>query len=210
MADQRFWTLPENERIFQLMTDRGDGTHAIRMEAYPPRVLMTDGDGQYARLRVDVGQTGFFAGREFLTFYEFSIPTGQNITIRATALNDVFLQRFLVDLWTADLRVELYSGGTSSGTYNVALPVLRSNMTSGVDLTYNSQTTLDTGGSFTGGTLVDVIQLFAVANPSKGAAVEGGGDAVLGFGAGVYHIKLTNINSITATGTFKARWEERP
>lgn len=210
MADQKFWTLPENTRIFQLMTDRGDGTHAIRMEAYPPRVLMTDGDGEYARLRVDVGQTGFFAGREFFTFHEFSIPSGQSITIRATALTDVFLQRFIVDLWTAELRVEFFAGGTSSGTYNVDLPVLRSNMTSTIDNTYNSQTTLQTGGTFTGGTLVDIIQLYAVQNPAKGNAVEGGGDNVLGFGVGVYHIKLTNINSVAANGVFKARWEERP
>lgn len=209
MADQRFWALPENERIFQLMTDRGDGTHAIRMEAYPPRVLMTDSDGEYARLRVDVDQTGFFAGREFFTFHEFSIPSGQSITIRATSLTDVYLQKFTVDLWTAELRIEFFAGGTSSGVYNTNLPVLRSNMTSTIDSTYNSQTTLNTGGSFSGGTLVDLIQLYAVSNPAKGSAVEGGGDAVLGFAAGVYHIKLTNINSVAANGVFKARWEER-
>lgn len=33
---------------------------------YPPLKLMTDADGDNARLRVDVGQTGFFDGREFL------------------------------------------------------------------------------------------------------------------------------------------------
>ena len=191
------------------MEDRLDGTHAERVEAYPPKVLMTDNDGDYARIRVDVGQTGFFAGREFLTFYEFSILTGQSITIKATALNDVFLQRFLVDLWTADLRVELYAGGTVSGTYNVSLPILRSNTTVGIDTSYTSQTTMTTGGSFTSGTLVDVMQLFAVSNPAKGSAVEGGNDAVLGFIAGNYFIKLININSVTATGVFKARWEER-
>lgn len=210
MADQRFWIFSAGSRVFQLMTDRGDGTHAMRMEAYPPKVLMTDNDGNYARVRVDVGQTGFFAGREFFTFYEFSIPTAQSVVIKINALTDTYLQKFIVDLWTADLRVELFSGGVSSGTYNVNLPVLRSNMTSTIDATYDSQTTLETGGSFTGGTLIDVMQLFAVANPAKGSAVEGGGDAVLGFGAGIYYIKLSNINSITATGVFKARWEERP
>ena len=161
-------------------------------------------------MRVDVGQTGFFAGREFFTFHEFSIPSGESITIRATALTDVHLQRFIVDLWTAELRIEFVAGGTSSGTYNVDLPVLRSNMTSTIDATYNAQTTLDTGGTFTGGTLIDVIQLYAVSNPAKGSAVEGGGDAVLGFGIGIYHIKLININSVNANGVFKARWEERP
>ena len=50
--------------LFKLLVDRGDGTHAERVEAYPPAKLMTDGDGPYSRIRVDTGQTGFFAGRE--------------------------------------------------------------------------------------------------------------------------------------------------
>ena len=53
------------QELKKLLVDMQDGTHAERIEAYPPKVLMTDGNGSYARLRVDVGQTGFFAGREF-------------------------------------------------------------------------------------------------------------------------------------------------
>lgn len=58
MADihWRFW-----QEIAKRLIDRQDGTYAERVEAYPPKVLMTDDDGPYARVRVDVGQTGFFA-----------------------------------------------------------------------------------------------------------------------------------------------------
>ena len=72
-----FW-----QGLLKLLTDMGDGTHAERVEAYPPKVLMTDGNGTYARMRVDVGQTGFFAGREARTFHEFAIPTGQSQIIK--------------------------------------------------------------------------------------------------------------------------------
>ena len=50
-----FW-----QEVRKLLVDRQDGTYAERVEAYPPSKLMTDSDGDYARLRVDVGQTGFF------------------------------------------------------------------------------------------------------------------------------------------------------
>ena len=200
-----FW-----EGVRKLLVDRGDNTYAERVEAYPPAVLMTDGDGPYARVRVDVGQTGFFAGREFRTFHEFSIPSGQSIVIRAITPIDVFVQQFSVDLWTAELRIEWYAGGTSSGTYGTQLPIMRTNQTSTIDNTYTSQVTMDAGGSFSGGQVVDILQLYAVQNPAKGSATEGGESDPIGMPAGTYHIKLTNINSVTATGLFKARWEERP
>lgn len=200
-----FW-----QEVRKLLVDRGDGTHAERVEAYPPKVLMTDDDGTYARVRVDVGQTGFFAGREFRTFKEFSIPSGESIVLRATAGVDVFLQQFAVELWTAELRVEWYAGGTSGGTYSTSLPIMRTNQTAGIDASYTSNVTMDTGGTVTGGQLVDLLQLYAVQNPAKGSATEGGSSDSYGFPSGVYHIKLININSVTATGIFRARWEERP
>lgn len=43
-----------------------------------PLDLMTDGgDGQNRRLRVDDGQTGFFAGREFRMYREFTGSLGR-------------------------------------------------------------------------------------------------------------------------------------
>lgn len=157
MADQRFWTLPENERIFQLMTDRGDGTHAIRMEAYPPRVLMTDGDGQYARLRVDVGQTGFFPGREFRTFLEFSIFTGATQVIKIVSNCDTIVQQIVMQLKLAQVKFELRSGGTEGGLFDTPLPVMKTNNMSTASA-YESQITLTTGGTHTGGTLLDVFE----------------------------------------------------
>lgn len=160
-----------------------------------------------SRLQVDVGQTGFFTGREFRTLYEFNIPAGNTLVIKAVADVDTFVQQFIVDLWTAELRVELVSGGTEGGTFSTALPILRANA---INSSYTSQITMSTGGSHSGGTLQDVFQLYAVTNPAKGSATEMTADSVLGFPAGTFYIKLQNINSSAATGTFKARWEERP
>ena len=70
MADKFYRAL---ENAIKMLVDRGDGTHAERIEAYPPKVLMTDQDGNYARLRVDSGQTNFWSGKQFRTFQKLTI-----------------------------------------------------------------------------------------------------------------------------------------
>jgi hypothetical protein len=59
---------------------------------------MTDGDGDFSRLRVDVGQTGFFAGREARTFYEFTIASGATQVIKVVAPVNTIVQMFSVEL----------------------------------------------------------------------------------------------------------------
>lgn len=204
MSNIRF---PFWQEVRKLLVDRQDGTYAERVEAYPPKVLMTDDDGPYARLRVDPGQTGFFKGREFRTFFQFSIAQNQTYTLKATAGVDVFLQSFLVDCWTGALRVELYAGGTDATQFLIDVPVFRTNNTAGADLSYNTQIVIKANGTHTGGTLVDVLQLNA---GNKENAVEAGSADPIGFPIGAYYIKIINQSNQTTTGVFKARWEERP
>ena len=172
-----------------------------------PSYLMTDGDGPYARLRVDVGQTGFWAGREFMTLREFDIPTGQSIAIRAVATVNVLLQSFLVDCWTGDIRMELRSGSTETSPFTGNLPIMRTNMMTTADFSYTSNVTMVNGGTATGGTLLDV---FSVSSGNKSATVEAASEDPIGFPAGTYYILLTNVGNQNSKGSFKARWEERP
>lgn len=200
----RFW-----QDITKLLVDRQDGTWAERVEAYPPKVLMTDGDGQYARLRVDPGQTGFWAGREAYTFYAFSIPTGTNIVLKVVAPVNTVVQTFGADLELAALRIELVYGGTEGGTFGTSIPVFRTNSMTTAS-TYSPQVTFATGGTHTGGTVVDLINLIALDKVQKAAITTATEGAPLGFSAGTYYIRLTNTDGATAAGVFRARWEERP
>lgn len=199
-----FW-----QNLFKLLVDRGDGTHAERVEAYPPAKLMTDDDGPYARMRVDVGQTGFFAGREFRTVYEYSIPTGQTYVIKAVTPINVILTSFTVDLEAASLRATLIGGGTEGGTFSTSLPILKANQMTEASA-YTSQVTMSGGGTHTGGTTFDVIYLNSGANENKSVQQSATEDYPIGFPAGTYYIVLQNTDGATATGIFKARWEERP
>lgn len=200
----RFW-----QDVTKLLVDRQDDTWAERIEAYPPKVLMTDGDGPYARMRVDVGQTGFFAGREFRTFYEFSIASGSTAVIKVVAPVNTIVQTFGAELDLAELRVELRAGGTEGGTFSTALPVIPVNsMTTASD--YTAQVTMQTGGTHTGGIVYDLLKLYSGANVNKAVASTATEDLPQGFSAGVYYITLQNTDGATATGIFRARWEERP
>ena len=200
----RFW-----QDITKLLVDRQDGTWAERVEAYPPKVLMTDGDGQYARLRVDPGQTGFWAGREAYTFYAFSIPTATSIVLKIVSPVNTVVQTFGADLELAALRIELVYGGTEGGTFSTSIPVFRTNSMTTASA-YSPQVTFATGGTHTGGTVVDLINLIALDKVQKAAITTATEASPIGFPAGTYYIRLTNTDGATATGVFRARWEERP
>ena len=205
MADikWRFW-----QDITKRLVDRYDGTWAERVEAYPPAKLMTDGDGDYARIRVDTGQTGFFAGREARTFYEFSIASGASQVIKVVAPTNTIVQTFSVELDLAEIRLELVVGGTEGGTFAIPLPIFKTN-TMPTASNYVPQVTMNHGGTHTGGTVVDLLTAISGANANKAVASSATEALPLGFPAGTYYIRLINTDGATATGIFRARWEER-
>lgn len=191
------------------LIDMEDGSWCERVEAYPPIKLMTDDNGPYSRIRVDVGQTGFFAGREARTFYEFSIASGATQVIKVVSQTDTIVQVFAVELELAEIRVELVVGGTEGGTFDTALPIFKTNtMSTASD--YTPQVTMNRGGTHTGGTVVDLLTAVSGANPNKSVASSASENLPQGFAAGTFYIKLINTDGATATGIFRARWEERP
>lgn len=166
------------------------------------------GDGTHSEMILHASSAGFFSGKEFRTFHEFSINTSSSIVLRAVSTVDVLLESFTVEIDTAKLRVEWYSGGTAGGTWSTDLPILRTNQMSTAPDSYTSGVTMTAGGTLTGGTLVDVFALDAGIK-KQAAGVTDSQDQPLGLPAGTYFIKLINTDGETCTGFFKARWEER-
>lgn len=206
MSNTRF---PFWQEVRKLLVDRQDGTFAERIEAYPPKVLMTENDNEFSRLKVSVGRSCFFAGRQSFTFYQFNIPTGQTQVIKIVAPVNTLLQSFGASLNLASLRIELVAGGTESGTFNTPLPILKTNnMTTAGD--YTAQVTMATGGSHTGGTIVNVLELISGTPARQAVASIGGENEPFGFAPNTYYIRLINTDGADATGVFKARWEELP
>lgn len=193
-----FW-----QNLFKLLIDRGDGTHAERVEAYPPVKLLTDGDGDFARLRVDAGQTNFWSGKQFRTFQKLELASAASATIRATVGVNIILYETSFTTENSSIEVQLKVGGESAGPWT-AMPVIRKNTMTTAPVVV-SQITMDYDGAHTGGTTIDLLRVIA---GNKQSSV-GDTDSERGVGPGTYYYVITNTGNQTATVVFSGFWEER-
>lgn len=194
------------------IVDLGDGSHAEQQVAHPPLDLLTDGGtGPNRRFRVDVGQTGFFAGREFRTFRRLNITAGAIVVIKAVVPINIILFGLEANIYQGLLDVETVVGGTEGGTFSEALPIFpRNTMSERPTPIYTPLVVLTAGGTHTGGTVLDPLVVKAADNSNFAASVGSQSSDERGVGAGTYYIRLTAVTGQgDVLGTFKARWEER-
>lgn len=164
----------------------------------------------YERVRVDVAETSFFEGREFRSFLELSIGAGITKVVRFTAPVPFILhgQRLSVD--DGKIRFSAKTGeGTAGGSWE-AMPVIGKNrMPERRFPYYTAKCTLDQGGTYSGGTEVEIIRV-AVSGAVGQAATVGGSIAdERGLPAGSYYLLFSNYGTGTATGVYDLWWEER-
>jgi hypothetical protein len=197
---------------FRKETDMGDGSHAERVIAHPPFDLLTDGgDGPNRRLRVDVGKTGFFAGREFRTFREFNIAAGQTLVVRVVVPINVILLEQGVELDDGSLRITNVAAGTPGGTFGEVLPVVgKNNMDDRPAPFYEPVVVFDAGGTHTDGFVFDIHRVVAASATAQKSSVGRIVGDERGLAADTYYVRYANISSGAATGTFWFIWEERP
>lgn len=191
------------------LVDMGDASHAEQVVAHPPLNLLTDGgDGPNRRLRVDVGQTGFFAGREFRTFKELNLTLGQIYVVKAVVPKNIILFANVIQLVSGEIKMYTSSGGTEGGSYSETLPILaRNTMSERPTPFYTPVVTLTAGGTLTGETNIDLVWVKTADNSNFAGNVGGGLGEERGVGANTYHFKMTAVSA--ATGVWSAVWEER-
>lgn len=191
------------------LIEQTDTTFAEQVIALPPLPLLSDNGGEYARMRVDVGSSGFFAGREFRTFKEFNLAGGASVVYRYSTAVPLIVNFTHGQAWSGDCRIEIISeGGTQGGTFNVAVPSLRTNRMPTADLDYTSQVTVTTGGTLTGGTAAEISQLYSGSGSGRHHEITSD-MRPYGLPAGVFYVKVTALGG-AATGAINMRWEERP
>lgn len=176
-----------------------------------PQSLYTSSKEGFARIRTDVAQTGFFEGREFRTFFELSIPQGGTQSFKVSCTNNfiLFEQSLVVD--AGAIRLNAYTSASDGSAYTTNLPIIGKNrLPTRPQPYYTSVMTVQTGGSRTGGTLVETIRVVASNATSQQTSVGGGVSSERGLPAGTYYIDLVNISNGTATGAYSLWWEERP
>lgn len=166
-----------------------------------------DAEG-YQRMRVDPAQTGFFEGREFRTFHRWPTDTTAIQVIKAVVPINIILFELGVTLVAGEVLVETLVGGTEGGTFATSLFIAPTNtMSEKPQPAYVNQVLLTTGGTLTGGTLLDPLIGKASDNANKASSVGAEAGAERGVGANTYYFRITLT---AARGNFKARWEERP
>lgn len=171
--------------------------------------LLTDPSNQNSRLRVDVGQTGFFAGREFRTFKDFSISNGATYVVKFVSPVNFFLFDLSFTLISGEVKMTTATGGTEGGSFAETLPVIaRNTMSERPTPVYEADCVLTAGGTHTGGTVLDIVWGKVTDNSNKVASSDTLTNAETGFAAGTYYFRLNALS--TATGVLHLRWEERP
>lgn len=163
--------------------------------------------GAAGRVFVSQGDPCFFEGRQYFTFYELNIAQAASQVIKVVLTENVIMRDFFVAIDVSAARVEIVSGGTEGGTFGTGLTLQNlNNMTTAPDRA--STTTMSTGGTHTGGTVLDLFLLNAGNNLNQAVGQQGGEAFPVGFPPGTYYARITNTGNATLTGLFKARWTE--
>jgi len=159
------------------------------------------------RLRTDNGHTGFYEGRQFRYFKEWSTATTGTFVFKFdTPVNAKILEASLqIDLGEA--RLENVTGGTEGGTFTPVIVYPVNAMTNRPQPYYTPQVTLSTGGTYTGGNVSDVLRSKTSDNTNHSATVGSTEGTERGGPPGVYYYRLTLTGAV---GVFRLRWEENP
>lgn len=202
------------------IVDMRDSTWAERVLAHPPFDLLTDGgDGPNRRLRVDVGQTGFFGRRMWSLNYEFAAAN----PIAATPLVFRFIipvnfiihaHSLSIDQGGLTLRTYSAAQGTPGGTFSTAhAPISENSMTEAAS--YAFQTQIASGGTFT--PTVGQVPLTPLRVRTANATAQQssvGGEAVSekARATGTYYAVLARMTGVSGdcTGVYTIVIEERP
>lgn len=160
-----------------------------------------------ARLQVDIGQTGFWEGREFRFDYEISDP----IVFKFSSPVDFILQSqtLLSHDGVATLTVWTPDQGTPSGTFATPAKVLPNNAMSDAPA-YTRQFTVNSGGTFTPtdpdpNLSKEYIKVTAATSTAQRNTVGGSGVNERGLPAGDYYLVFTGKDA-----SYRLVVEERP
>ena len=197
MADDRF---PYWDSKRKMLVDMGDGSHAERVLAHPPLSMITDPD--YPRLRVEVAQTGFFAGREFRMVRKITAP----LIYRFTFPVPVILFEQLLVAATGDLELFAWAAGnvTPSGVWTPVAYWPKN----GVNTSYMPTAVVETGGTITvtdSNLYRDYARVATSGATAQRFTVGGPANSERYLAAGTYYVQISG----TGEGSYSLMWEER-
>lgn len=162
------------------------------------------------RITVEPMSLGFRLGRQFRTFYEFSIASGQSNYVQLHCLCDFILQHQHLDVDSGSIRFAANINSTVGAAFTTNLPIIGKNRAPShlIGSPYTSQMQLQNGGTFSGGTVVEVFRVVASGSSAHESTVSGTEENQRALPAGDYWLEFRNISNSTATGVWVIEWEE--
>lgn len=177
-----------------------------------PSDVLTSSTLGVRRVQVDIGQTGFFAGREFRAFRELTI-TATPLIIRVTVpgtLKGINIQDMRLTCWQGSIALRAWRLGTPGGSWT-SVPVWPNNAIPDV-AGYVGQVTVDQGGTLTAPSQQSDA-LIAYANETGKSSVTSLSalHGERGLGPGTYYMEFSRLpgTTVDGQGVFTAVWEER-
>ena len=182
-----------------------------------PSDLYTNTSENFRRLKVDTGQTSFFRGKEFRTFFEFNIPAGSVQVLKFTSPVNFILIEQTISVDAGSIRFQAMTGATEVATFNTSVPIVGKNrMTTRESPFYVGQATVLThaapvafGSGVTGGTVTENVRIVAANATAQQQTVSGGAQTERGIPPGSYYLRLHNFGTGATTGVYTLVWEER-
>ena len=174
---------------------------------YPSSVKRIRSD----RVQVEPSFGGFYAGTTFRAFKEITLAANASLNIKMTRGVDLVLRKFAMHVKEGEMRCEVYRGATPSGTWNDAISIIPCCEFSDLPASYATQCTLTSGGSYTGGTLYDLMHVRTAGASGQSSTVADEATDALGIpkdSVGMYH--FTNPGNSSSTCIFTMLWEELP
>jgi hypothetical protein len=162
----------------------------------------------FRRIRVDVGQTGFFEGREFRTFKDLSIPSGSTYTVKVVVNRNTILWNTSLSLESGGLKLSTVAGGSDIDPFTTSLPRIPKNRMTFAPVV-EPLNTIQEGGTMAGGTVIDVVRLSTASSTTQRSSVGGSVADERGVSPGVYYFVFQNTSNSDVAGTFHMFWEER-
>lgn len=187
--------------------------------ATPPSDLMTDGGfGASRRLRVDNGQTGFFARRMWSLNYEFASTNpiaGTPLVFRFTIPVNFIIHAHSLSIDQGGMTLRTYSAsqGTEGGTFSTThTPISENSMTE--NAAYAFQSVIVSGGTFTptlGQVPLTPLRVRTANATAQQSSVGGEAVSEKGRTSGVYYAILSRMTGVTGdcTGVYTVVIEER-
>lgn len=178
------------------------------IQDFGPNDLLTTGKEGTRRVKVDPAQTGFFEGREFRISYEFNISSGATQVLKFSCTSNFILweQRISVDEGFLIYKPTI-NPSTSTGFVTTVQQYGKNRMSNAPVVT--NTVTVTTGGSITGGEVVETIRLKTANATWQAESVGGAVYSERGLPAGDYYLTM-KAEGATTKGVINLVYEIRP